>query len=141
MNRNQQMISMASRGYSYAEIGRQFGVCRETVRLACKDVIGRRNKVSVEDGVDVARVLALRRDGLSHVAIAERTGVGRWTVARLCHRHGMKVDKETYTDRQRESAVELVRAGCTYGEAAATLGMTRNAVAGAVHRAKQASLP
>lgn len=141
MTRNQQMISMASRGYSYAEIGRQFGVCRETVRLACKDVIGRRNKASVEDGVDVARVLALRRDGLSQVAIAEMVGINRSAVASLCHKHGIKVDKETYTDRQRESAVDLVRAGCTYGEAAATLGMTRNAVAGAVHRAKQSGLP
>lgn len=124
---------------SQAEVARRLGVRRAYVGLVCRSVIGRtRGRVSPT----AARIAELYALGHFDPEIARQVGCNPQTVARWRRRHnktshwkGQLSQAET-----RSRAVALVASGATFTDAARELGLTKNQVAGAVHRAKQKEL-
>lgn len=80
------------------------------------------------------------RKGRALVDVAEDLAMSRDVLKKACRAEGVIVsaqhDTQFSTAEQRARAVQLVRQGKTFGEAAEALGLTRNIVAGAVSRAK-----
>lgn len=128
----------------YAHIAREIGCSRETVRQ-----VARRMKMPARNPLcanrtsesDLAEFKRLYDAGCKDAEISRQTGWTPSTILRWRERSNRPAHHdgwELFTDDQRKRSVALVAIGYSYGQAAAELGMTRNAVAGAVNRARSA---
>lgn len=96
--------------------------------------IVRRSRELRKELVDSA-MLALYNSGCSDTEIARQMGCERRTVAKWRYGSGLSHhDVPKVMNPLAEKIVKLVKAGLSYGEAAAELGITRNTVAGIVFR-------
>lgn len=91
--------------------------------------------------LDMDRVKAALDEGVSIREIAQAHGVDHSYLAKRLAKEGIREQTPVPDNTARNAlAVELVKAGASYDETANKLGMTRNAVAGAISRAKAKGL-
>jgi DNA-binding CsgD family transcriptional regulator len=124
----------------YGDLARQFGCSRELARQ-----VGHRlglpprcAPIRPITRQELATIATLNAVGCCDAEIARQLGRNITTVREHRSALGLPAVDETFTAEQRTKAVRLVASGKTYGQAARATGMTREAVAGAVHRAKKA---
>lgn len=129
------IIDLAKAGKTYVELGRRFGVTYQRVQQICNGAIPPRLDRLTEAEIDKAVELASR--GLCVRQISREIGRSDWGVKRSLAKRGVKAvnQADIFGADKRGSAVEMVRRGATYAEAAEALDMTRNAVSGACGRA------
>lgn len=138
--RNTRIIEMARSGATYKATGRQFGISAERVRQIVVPVLGMRQspgrRVSEKE---VATFVDMAKRGLCVADIARCAGRSFNAVADHLSLAGVEAldAGDIFGDDLRAKAVAMVAAGASYGDAAHALGMTKNAVAGAVHRARR----
>ena len=137
-DRNLRIIEMARDGVKYSEIGRIVGLTSGRVQQIAMPVVGRRNpKIEPINEVEIDRIRDLASNGLCMKAIAQAIGRDYQAVTRAAQRSSIEVcnGQDLYGDDLRRRAVYMVKSGLSCQEAADELGMTKNAVVGAVHRA------
>lgn len=139
MNRADQIREALRNGYgeSYTTIAKKFGVTASRVgQIARQEGIIRGETPERVDGLEELRILQMNRLGIHAAEISRQMGRRQSTIARVLRSNGrptsMFSDAEVLTQ-----AIKLVRSGATYAEAARTLGISRNQVAGAVYRRKK----
>lgn len=121
---------------SYVQIAREIGCSHATVAQAAAKIGMPKRRLTKAQSKEFADRYAM---GLSDVDIARACGKDPSSAYKWRKKHNLPPNKgpsRSATKQQRKRAVALVASGCSYREAAAKLGMTRNAVAGAVDRAK-----
>jgi len=132
-------ILMADPDISYATVADVVGCSRNFVGWVARNKLNfdyRWSPVSAEDKKKIAAMIGAQ---LCDAEIARQLGLHACTVGDIRRRNGIKsiYPSVVFTEAQRRRAVRLVNEGKSFGEAAMELGMTRNAVAGAVNRARQ----
>lgn len=124
---------------SYAQIAREIGCCHATVVQAAAKIGMPKRRLTKAQSKGFADLYAI---GLSDIDIARACGKDPSSAYKWRKNNNLPPNKGSAmraTKQQRKRAVALVARGCSYSEAATKLGMTRNAVAGAVDRAKGSS--
>jgi predicted transcriptional regulator len=124
-------------GISYSDLARRLGCNKMTVAYHAKRVgLPPRYKATSPHR---PQIKAMNAAGLCDSEIARQLGLCASTVSYIRSKMGLPV-RPTFTDIKDHvlAALQLVQNGATYGEAAHALGITRNAVAGAVWRQREA---
>ena len=139
--RNTQIIEMAKAGHTYKEIAGVFGISYARVQQIASPVLGNRQAhMPPATPATPAEVDAIRRlasEGLHAKAIAETIRRGRAVVVTAARNHGIEIANgiDVFGSEMRRRAIAMVIDGMSCSEAADKLGMTKNAVVGACHRA------
>lgn len=141
MTKIETIIARAKAGDPYAEIARSLGVSRQYVNYVAIPHVGRRQRSAVRlDSIDQRRVVAAYQDaGQSTIEIAAEFGCCHSAISKYLRRAGVKLRTRTNPTRLRNAVLRRVKNGQTYSEVAAALGITRNKVAGLVHRHRDTS--
>ena len=135
MDQIKQIIKMASKGLGYREIGAVVGVSRRDAARIGRVALGLR-RASRGGTFDAAKCRKLYDAGLNDVEIAQQLKCCHsdiWTWRRV---HGLE-PQDPVGELQKRAADLVLSTGRSYSSVAKELGLTRNAVAGAVNRAKQ----
>lgn len=142
--RNAEIVALARdrEDLTLEQIGRKWGLTRQRVKQIATKAGVERGIRNALDAQDKATILALHGRGMPMAHIASAVGRADSAVAAFLIRAGRHVpdpimagDKSAGGAEKRRQAVRLVKDGLSFEEAGAQVGLTRNAVAGACHRA------
>lgn len=138
--RNADIVALAAAGgLSYRSIGLRCNVSRARVGQIVLAALGRRFglKAPPLDAEERAQIADMAGRGLCMAEIGRTLGRSPHTVRRALLAAGINPGNQmdVFGKAARARAIDLVRQGYTFSEAAHATGMTRNAVAGACRRA------
>lgn len=134
--RNAQIIALARAGeMTYREIGRKFGISHERVGQIVRPVIGVKSRWLTH--AEHISIIDAAQRGLCTRQIGRAVGRSNNAVKKVLDRAGINRinGKDVFGAEARARAVDFVRFGASYQEAADCCGMTKNAVIGACYRA------
>ena len=136
---DRKIISAVRRGESRRSVAVRLGASRWRVDGVCVREFGKVREGVVGRKLNVARCRELHDSGCNDSEIARQLGVAKSTVARWRTWEANLPSPSPVSYSRACGAVDLVRNGLTFAEAARKIGngVTRNAVAGAVWRAKK----
>lgn len=135
--RNARIVEMVQGGTTFAEVGRQLGITRERVRQIARAAGCRKRRVAKVSESEAMNIVDMAERGLCASHIAQSVGRSWYAVKQILRRKKISArdGHDTCSPELRARAVSMVKNGATYAEAADALGLTRNIVAGACHRA------
>lgn len=140
--RKDEIIEAVRNGESRSAVARRLGIDLAYVSRMCTAAMGYAQKHKTKGlRVDYDRVSRLYRAGCNDCEIARQIGAHSQTIKYWRDRNNLPAHERgggVVTEANRKAAA-LVAEGKTYTEAANLLGISRNAVAGAVCRAKVAA--
>jgi len=137
--RNRGIVKRIDAGESWKRIAQEYGLSKSRlgqILLRYRGQVAEPDPLSAEEKM---WIVLLAADGVCVREIARLTGRHKTTVRRALKANNVKAQSgvDFVGSSKRSQAVQLVQQGYSYTEVAEMIGVTRNVVAGAVHRWKE----
>lgn len=137
--RNRTIVQRIDAGESWKRVAQEYGLSKSRlgqILLRQRGPIAEPNPLSAEEKM---WAVLLAADGVCVREIARLMGRHKTSIRRALKANNVKASSgvDFVGSSKRSQAVELVRKGYSYSEVAEMIGVTRNVVAGAVHRWKE----